>query len=166
MKNGLLLRNGRLAVPETLRTQLISASHSTATTAHPGRNKTLQILKQRYYWSGMSDNITTFVVNCHHCRRSTIPRDKAPGLLRPLSIPERPWQHLSVDFKSFPPDKNRFNMICVFVDRLGKRLISILCKNTVNAKDLAAMYIQFVYKYYRPATTIISDRGNQFVSEF
>jgi hypothetical protein len=57
-------------------------------------------------------------------------------------------------------------MICVFINRLRKRLISILYKNTINVKDLATIYIQFVYKYYRPATTIISNRGNQFVSEF
>jgi transposase InsO family protein len=166
LRNGLLMRNGKLTVPEALRTQLIATSHSTATTAHPGRNKTLQILKQRYYWNKMDQDIETFVRNCHHCRRSTIPRDKSPGLLKPLAIPDRPWQHLSVDFKSFPLDKKGYNNIAVFVDRFGKRPISIPCKDTVNAKELALLYIQFVYKYYGPATTIVSDRGRQFVSEF
>jgi hypothetical protein len=57
-------------------------------------------------------------------------------------------------------------MITVFVDRLGKRLISIPCHRTIDAPELARLYVIHVYKYYGPATTIVSDRGPQFVSAF
>jgi hypothetical protein len=50
-------------------------------------------------------------------------------------------------------------MITVFVDRLGKRLISILCYRTVDAPKLTQLYVIHVYKYYGLVTTIISDRG-------
>src|SRR3979490_3295843 len=66
-------------------------------------------------------DIEQFVSNCHACRRSKVPRDKTPRLLRPLPIPDRPWQHIAMDFKDMPPDKNGRDMVCVFVDRLAKK---------------------------------------------
>jgi hypothetical protein len=57
-------------------------------------------------------------------------------------------------------------MIAVFVDRLGKRLISILYHRTINALKLVRLYVIHVYKYYGPATTIVSNHGPQFVSTF
>ena len=57
-------------------------------------------------------------------------------------------------------------MVCVFVDRLGKQPISIPCDKTVDARVLAQLYLIHVHKYYGPATTVVSDRGPQFVSAF
>ena len=133
---------------------------------HLGTQKTQQILRACYYWRNMDKDIKCFIRNCHMCRRSTIPRDKPPGLLHPLPVPDRPWQHISVDFKSFPKDKHGFDTIAVFVDRLGKRPISVPCHSTIDALGLAQLYLIYVYKYYGPATTIVSDRGPQFVSAF
>ena len=95
-----------------------------------------------------------------------MPRDKAPGLLHPLPIPDRPWQHISVDFKSFLKDRYGYNTIAVFIDRLGKRPILVPCYDTIDAPGLARLYMAYVYKYYGPATIIILDRGPQFISAF
>ena len=114
----------------------------------------------------MDNDIKRFVHNCHACRRSTVPRDKPPGLLHLLPIPDCLWQHLSVDFKSFPKDKHGFDTIAVFVDRLGKRPISIPCHSTIDTPGLAQLYLIYVYKYYGPATTIVLDHSLQFVSAF
>jgi hypothetical protein len=166
--NGLILYNGRLIVPETgfLRTRIIQEAHSTALTAHPGKNKTRKIVSQRYWWPKMTDNIDRFVANCEMCRRTTIPRDKPPGLLQPLPIPERPWQHLSMDFKSFPTDRYGYNMIFVTVDRLSKTSVSVPCKDTINAPELARIFIDRIWRFYGPPDTIVSDRGPQFISAF
>jgi hypothetical protein len=166
LTDGLLKRHGRVAVPEELRTALLTEAHCQIASAHPGTRKTRQIIRDRYYWYKMDDDIKRFVRNCHACRRSTVPRDKTPGLLHPLPVPDRPWQHISVDFKSFPRDSHGYDMIAVFVDRLGKRPISIPCYRTIDAPELARLYVIHVYKYYGPATTVVSDRGPQFVSAF
>jgi hypothetical protein len=114
----------------------------------------------------MDADIEQFVRNCHACRRSKVPRDKTPGLLRSLPVPERPWQHISMDFKEMPPDKKGMNMVCVFVDRLGKRPVSVPCDKLVDAQVMAQLYLVYVHKYYGPPTTIVSDRGPQFISAF
>lgn len=168
MSDGLLLAKGRLVVPDEgdLRVTLIREVHEQKSTAHPGRKKTLRLLRDRYYWKNMSGDIERYLRNCHMCRRTHVPRDKTPGLLHPLPIPSRPWQHISMDFKSFPVSKRGFDCLLVVVDRLGKRPISIPCHKTIDARGLAELFIPYIWRYYGPPDTIVSDRGPQFISAF
>jgi hypothetical protein len=133
-------------MPDTdnLRTHIIHEAHDQVSTAHPGQNKTIKILRNRYYRPKMSDYIRQYIRNCAACQRATVPRDKTPGLLQPLPIPERPWQHISMDFKSFPPDKAGHDIIFVVVDRLSKRSYSLPCSKTVTAKDMACLFITHI----------------------
>jgi len=168
LEEGLLKYQDRLVVAdeENLRTKLIAEAHNQVSTAHPGRNKTCKIIRARYYWPRMIKDISQFVRNCNDCRRANIPRDKTPGLLKPLPIPDRPWQHISMDFHELPPDRNGYNMAMIVVDRFGKRTLSIPCTKNVNAKEVAQLFIHYVYRIYGPPETIVSDRGPQFVSAF
>ena len=54
----------------------------------------------------------------------------------------------------------------MFVDRFSKASVSVLCKKTVTAKDMAKLYYTYVYRYYDLPDSIVSDRGLQFVSVF
>lgn len=164
----LLLYRERLIVPDVnfLRTKLIHEAHSQLSTAHPGARKTEILLRERYYWKGMSADIKRFVDNCHACQRGHHRRDKTPGLLHPLPIADRPWQHICVDFKSQPRDRRGFDNICVFIDRFSKVPVSIPCHKTATALDMAEMYYTHVYRYYDLPDSIVSDRGPQFISEF
>jgi transposase InsO family protein len=168
MDNGLLQYQGRLVVPDmdNLHTHIIQEAHNQISTAHPGKNKTYRIIALRYYWPGLPRDVAQFVRNCHSCQRAKTPRDRAPGLLQPLPIPDRPWQHIAMDFKSFPKDKYGNDMIYVVVDRLGKRAYSIPCKKTITAKDMARLYISHIWRTHGPPDSIVSDRGPQFISEF
>ena len=82
-------------------------------------------------------DIDRYVRNCDDCRRSIIPQDKTPGLLKPLPILERPWQYISMDFYKLPMDCNGYDMVMVLVDRFGKRPFLIPCYKNINAKEAA-----------------------------
>ena len=114
----------------------------------------------------MDANIERFVQNYYIYRRSIVSRDKTPSLLRPLLIVDYLQQYLSIDFKRFLKDCYRYDTIAVFVDRFRKQLILIPYYYIINALELAQLYIIYVYKYYRLATTIVLDQGLQFVLAF
>jgi transposase InsO family protein len=71
-----------------------------------------------------------------------------------------------MDFKSFPKDKHGYDTAYVVVDRLSKQSISIPCYKTTIAKDMARLYVSYVYRYRGAPETIVSDRGPQFISQF
>lgn len=168
LKERLLLYNNRLVVPDqrSLRAHLIREVHDQVSTAHPGRDKTIALLRPLYYWPRMLTDIATYCSNCHACRRAAIPRDKKPGFLTSLSVPEYPWQHITMDYCSFNVDKHGYDNVLVFIDRLSKQAISVPCHKTVTATQMARLYIYHVYRYFGPPETMLSDRGPQFISAF
>jgi hypothetical protein len=168
LEDGLLLYQGRLFIAEDnqLRTKLLHEIHATLPAAHPGRNKTRKIAARQFYWPRMNGDIDVYIAACQSCRRASTPRDKTPGLLKPLPIADRPWQHISMDFMSFNKDKHGYDNVFVVVDRFGKRPFSLPCYKTVKAKDAAWLYYKHIYRIYGLPDTIVSDRGPQFISNF
>jgi hypothetical protein len=63
LEDGLLLYNGRLVVPQSghIQTELIQEAHNQVSTVYPGRDKTYQLLRPRYYWPRMLRQIERFV---------------------------------------------------------------------------------------------------------
>jgi hypothetical protein len=57
-------------------------------------------------------------------------------------------------------------MVAIFVDRLGKRPITILVQDTITAKELVPLFLLHVVRHVSILETIISDRGPQFISDF
>ena len=165
MNQGLLLHNSRLVVKKERAASLLDLIHSQLSTAHPGINKTYSLTKAKYFWPGMKQDVEQYVRNCS-CLRDKARRDKQPGILKPLPIPSKPWEHITMDFLSLPKSKSGYNSAWVVMDRLSKQSITIACHKTIDAKGLARLYYENVYRFGHTPTTIISDRGPQFISTF
>lgn len=168
MQGDLLLWENRLMVPDDgdLRARLLDEIHRQPSMAHPGQEKTRRMVAARYYWPSLSGDVRRYVDNCQMCKRTKTWRDRAPGLLQPLPIPGRPWQHITMDFRSFPKDRRGYDAVCVFVDRLSKRPISIPCHKDTDTKQTARIFVDNVYRWTGLPDSIVSDRGGQFVSDF
>jgi transposase InsO family protein len=57
-------------------------------------------------------------------------------------------------------------MVAIFVDRLGKRPITIPVRDIVTAKELAPLFLTHIVRQVGIPETIVSDRGPQFISDF
>jgi hypothetical protein len=145
MHDDLLVYQNRLMVSDedALRTRLCDEFHRPAHRAHPGRGKMRKIILQQYFWPGMESYINRYIGNCPKCKRSRSSRLKPAGLLRLLPIPQKLWQHVTMDFKSFNKDRHKYDAIFVVIDRLGKRTFSLPTHKTCTAADLAELYYTF-----------------------
>lgn len=166
---GCVLYQGRLWVPDCneLRLQVIRQTHDQQAIGHPGVRNTLSIASRAFFWPKMRKDIDQYVRNCHSCRRAKAPRDKYNGLLHPLPIPTAYWKDISLDFVVGLPESNGFNAILVVVDRLSKERHYIPCTdkdNGTSAENTAQLLLENVWKYHGLPTSIVSDRGSQFVS--
>jgi transposase InsO family protein len=164
----LLLFKNRLCIQRNtpLCTRLMREAHDQVSSAHPSALKTYQLLTPKYYWEGMTADCKQYVRNCGACRRSHSNQTKQQGWLHPLPIPAYPMQHMCMDFKEFPKDKEGYDAILVFIDRLGKDSVTIPCHKTIDARGLAVLFIQWIYRFGHTPESIVSDRGPQFVSAF
>ena len=71
-----------------------------------------------------------------------------------------------MDFVTGLPECEGFNAIMMVADRLGKLRNLIPCKDTVDYKDTAQLYIRQIWKYQGLPKQIVSDRGTQFRADF
>lgn len=156
----------RLWAPEdeNLRTGLIQRIHDSTLNAHPGKNGTVAALSRICFWPNMASDIARFIRNCVDCRRSTVWREKKHGLLKPLPVPERIWQEISMDFIGPLPLSEGASSILVIVDRLSKGVILEPCV-AQNAEYVAKVFLKTFYRRHGIPKTIVSDRGPQFVGD-
>ena len=158
----------RLYVPEyePLRFQLLRMHHEAAAAGHPGRSKTLELLKRTYYWPKIQADTDRFVRNCLVCQCSHTVRHAPFGILCPLPIPDRPWQDIAMDFVTGLPWSRGYDAIWVVIDRLTKACHLVPCRTTVDAADLADMFIEHVFCLHGLPNSIVFDRGPLFAAVF
>jgi hypothetical protein len=58
-------------------------------------------------------------------------------MLYPLPVPDRPWQHIAMDFKLFAKAKDSYNAGFIIIDQLSKQSVLIPCYKTIIAKEMA-----------------------------
>jgi len=86
------------------------------------------------------------------------------GKLRPNKVPERPWQHISVDFIMKLPVSKGYNSILVVCNRVSKMSHFVVMTEKVTVEGLARLFRDNVWKLHRLLGSVISDRGPQFVA--
>lgn len=167
--DGSITMNGRLCVPndKALKDQILEEAHSTMYSIHPGRDKMLEDLKQHFWWVNMKRDVGDFIARCLVCQKVKFDRQRTPGELQPLPVPEWKWDSVSMDFVvGLPRSKRGNDSIWVIVDRLTKTARFIPVKKTWGAKQLAEAYVREIIRLHGVPKTIVSDRDAKFMSHF
>ncbi|EDN04461.1 conserved hypothetical protein [Histoplasma mississippiense (nom. inval.)] len=96
-KDGLLRKDGKVYVPQdkAVRHEIMKMNHDDPQGGHFGRDKTIEAIKRKYSWHGMSDEIAEYVRTCDVCQRVKIPRHKPYGLLQPHPVPDKKWHTIT-----------------------------------------------------------------------
>ncbi|KAL0198415.1 hypothetical protein M9458_006955, partial [Cirrhinus mrigala] len=155
---------GRLFVPAELRVPLLDWIHTSPGSGHPGNNRTLSLVRQRYWWPQIRQEVARYVQGCSVCATSSTPRKLPEGKLQPLTIPNRPWSHIGVDFATDLPLSEGNTTILVVVDRFSKSVKLIPLKGLPTAFETAQALFLNVFRHFGLPEDIISDRGPQFIS--
>ena len=87
-----------------LRQKCLSLHHDTPFAGHLGRDRTMQLVLQTYWWAGLGSDVQQYVSSCDHCQRNKASHEKPAGLLQPLPVPEFRWQWVTVDFITDLPE--------------------------------------------------------------
>ncbi len=88
------------------------------------------------------------------------------GLLRPLSIPSRPWSHIAMDFVTGLPPSSGNTVILTVVDRFSKAVHFIPLPKLPSARETAVIVFDHVFRIHGLPVDVVSDRGPQFSSRF
>jgi len=86
------------------------------------------------------------------------------GKLRPNQVPERPWQHISVDFITKLPMSKDHDSTLVVCDRFLKMSHFVAMTEKTIAEELVRLFRDYVWKLHRLPESVILDKGLQFAA--
>lgn len=116
----------QLLIPESYRNIAIKGIHNDA--GHQGKEKTLWLGRQRFYWPGMEKDIYKWVEQCDRCIRRKTPGNKPFAELKPIHT-TRPMELVSIDFLKLEHSKGGIENILVVVDHFTRFAQAIPCRN-------------------------------------
>ena len=114
LQDGFLFKGNQLCIPDcSLRLRILDELHSEG---HVGRDRTLQLVTERYFWPTLRRDVERYIERCRACQQA---KGKASNtcLYLPLPTPTQPWTDISMDFVLGLPRTQRGNdSIFVVVD--------------------------------------------------
>lgn len=155
----------KLWVPSQLTSDLIRSVHFSDDTFHLGTSKTLNKIKQLYYWPKMNNQIYHFVSGCDKCKEIKTSNKILRGKMGKNFEASRPFQHIYIDYLGPYPRTRRGNSyILVILDHLTKFPIFVPIRQATAALTIEILEKQ-VFSIFNVPETLLSDNGSQFLSQ-
>jgi len=123
----------------------------------------MKLVTRNYWWPGVTKEVKQYVEGCDQCQRMKNRAKMPVGKLRPNQVPERLWQHISVDFITKLPMSKGHDSILVICDRFSKMSHFVAMTEKTMAEGLARLFRDNVWKLHGLPESVILDRGLQFV---
>ncbi|QRV79946.1 Retrotransposable element Tf2 protein [Ceratobasidium sp. AG-Ba] len=166
--DGLLIFKNKIYVPndKSIRKDILTSRHNNMAAGHPGQFRTLELVNQKYYWKSLKKSVNDYVSNCESCIRNKHSNQLPPGLLNPIELPSRPWDHINYDLITGLPESEGFDAILTVVDRMSRMVHFIPTTSRASASDVANLFVTYVWKLHGLPSKTISDHGPQFNSAF
>ena len=168
LRDNLIMYRGKVYIPTDmeLRKDIVTTFHDSMLAGHPGFFKTLHLIKEHYWWPGMTVFLKKYIDGCAVCQQM---KPNTHPTVAPLTLIKShthcPFQQITMDFITDLPSSDGFDSIFVVVDQgLSKGVILIPCNKTVTALQTANLLIKEVFKQFGLPDKIISDRGPQFAA--
>ena len=152
---GLLLRQHRVVLPESLQRETIKKIHCTG---HFGCSGFKRQMRNHFDFPHLDNLVEKEVKNCEDCQLFTKKTIKSP--LTPVFVPTKAWEYVSIDFFGPMPGGN---YVLVVQDLCTKYPVAALLNNGTNAKITINVLDQIFTNFGRPSR-YRSDNGPPFNS--
>ena len=150
----------QLVLPEIYRDIALAGLHDEA--GHQGRDRTMSLVKSRFYWPGMDGDIEKKVKNCPRCiRRKTQSRNSANLVLVESTYP---MDLVCMDFLSLEMSAGGYENILVITDHFTRYAQALPSKNQTAKTTARLLFDNFICHYGFPAR-LHSDQGRNFESQ-
>ncbi|KAJ8710458.1 hypothetical protein PYW08_008973 [Mythimna loreyi] len=154
-----------IVVPRSFQWSLINSFH--VALQHPGWEKTLQKLRETYWFHKMSTIVRRFVDNCVVCRTSKGPSGAIQAQLHPIQKPTAAFQVVHMDITGKLGTKNadgRDEYVIVTIDAYTKYILLSYSNDKSPSSSLAALK-RVVHLFGTPVQVVV-DGGREFLGEF
>jgi len=151
---------------DKLRLRIIQLAHDNVVDDHSEKAKSYELISWVYWWSNIYKYVQRFVQNCHVCTRFKLSRQWTQEWLRFLSVLERRWHDVFmnyVDSLSLNIFMNiTYKYVLVFVDHLIKMKHLVLI-TSMKVEEAINCFYAHVWKHHGLLEFFMSDWDTQFI---
>ena len=126
---------------------------------HPGRDRTLDLARSRFYWPFMATHIEKYVAHCGRCIRCKAP--DPPRAPMKSFIAKEPMELLAIDFLSLEKGKGWFENILVVTDSFTKFSWAFPTQRQ-KATTVAKLLWEKIFINYGMPQCLHSNQGHDF----
>lgn len=149
----------QLVMPTSLKDRALQGCHDHV--GHQGRERTLCLLKERFYWPGMHGDCVAYVSSCKRCLRRKAHPQVAP--LQPILV-SQPLELVHMDYLCIEPSKGNIENVLVITDHFTRYAQAFPSKTQTAKATAKILWENFIVHYGFPAK-FISDQGRNFESD-
>lgn len=128
---------------------------------HLGRDKTLQLVRDRYYWPKMTADVESKVKGCDRCIRRKTPTNIHAPMVNIVTT--QPLELVCMDYLTLEPSKGGFENVLVITDHFTRYAQAYPTRNQT-AKTTAEVFFNHFVVHYGLPQRIHSDQGANFQS--
>lgn len=128
---------------------------------HPGKDRTLSLIRDRFYWPGMHKDIETWIEECGRCTRRKTPTNQRAPLVNITTT--SPLELVCMDFLTLEPCKGGYKHMLVITDHFTRFAMAFPTRNQL-AKTIAEMFYKNFIVHNGIPERIHSDQGANFES--
>ena len=152
----------RIVLPITLRKKCFNLLHDTVTSAHLGSQKTLEKVKQRFYWYECRKDIEYWSRTCDICASRKPPYRRAKAPMRQFNV-GYPLERVAIDILGPLSSSNNAKYLLLVCCYFTKWLQAIPLES-IDAKTVATKLIERFISVLGVPVTLHSDQGSNFES--
>ena len=154
----------RLVVPEPYRSVVLKYYHDIPTAAHLGVEKTVQKIKQNFYWPGMKQYVKDYIRMCDQCAsRKPVVQKKSRAPLGTYNV-GAPMERVAIDVLGPLPKTHNGNKYCLVLTDCFTKWTEAYAIPDQEASTIAKTLVnEFVCRFGTPLQ-VHSDQGASFQS--
>ena len=155
----------RVLLPQQLVDEFIQHHHGKFG-KHPGIAKTIQQCREKYFFSGLAARIATHIAQCPECAQTKrIPNANiTPPLIDMSKIAMDPEDALQMDIAPFDDPSGGYTAVITAMDVFSRYLFAYSVAR-IDTKTVTRVLTDIITRHCYLPTTIITDKGSQFISE-
>ncbi|XP_065213391.1 uncharacterized protein LOC135840687 isoform X1 [Planococcus citri] len=148
----------QMYVPSTLRMKVFQQVHDLS---HPGPKATLNLVKKRYIWPGINQDVRLWAKACQPCQKNKTSRH-THSPYQPLPLSDK-LDHVHIDIVGPLAESNGKKYLLTMIDRFSRWCEYIPIRN-IEAETVARKFFEEWVCRYGVPKQVTTDRGTQFTS--
>ena len=149
----------QLVLPKIMFKQVMKGLHDEV--GHQGRDRTLSLVRERFYWDTLHRDVCSYVAKCVRCIKRESHPHTAPMV--PIHV-SHPMELIHLDFLKIEPSKGNYENVLIVTDHYTRYAQAYACKNQTALTTARCLWEQFIRHYGFPHR-ILTDQGTNFEAE-